>query len=254
MKLLAILLLASSCLFSQTIEDKEFNFTAGINPYIFTPNLVNELNSLNITEDATIYQNKQNTSEIYFLTTYNTLSCWNISVGISYSKLTYNYSNFIRLNKAGGGQTPPNHYFARMSNSFRHKNELQLNLIGLKLQTSYSINEKNSISFGLDFSKIINYSFQNELLGISNDANITITEIEGGFISDKSILLIPEVFGETKLYKNLSLTYGAKLRFWGREKTFYELSYKNYDFMLLDYKLSSRQLGFFIGLNYQFNK
>ena len=69
--------------------------------------------------------------------------------------------------------------------------------------------------------------------------------------------IIPEIRVLSKLRNNLFLNYGFKLRFWKGKENLYELKiqtdsngFKNQT--LLDYQINTRQIGFFIGLNYQF--
>ena len=133
------------------------------------------------------------------------------------------------------------------------KNKIKTSYIGLKLQTSYEFNNNNSLNLGLDFLNLMAVEFKNELSGTIGNENIIISEVPGEFYKEKGIILLPEIYMETTLFRGLNLTYGAKMRFWGNKtKNFYGLSYKYYDYQVIDYQLSSRNFGLFVGLNYQF--
>lgn len=252
MRIIILFLLISNSVLSQTKEESKFLVSIGTNPFIHSPKFITDLNHEIQGEEVVFSKSNQLSSEFYLIGNFQLTKKWGIGFGFSYIQTNYNFSNYIETSE-WQSNIPQDSYLARLGNSVGFSNKLKANYLGIKFQSSHIINKTNSLKIGLDFQKLSKGKFKNDLSGTRGDENIEIREESGEFFKSGGIIFVPEIFMQTQLYKNLNLTYGAKMRFWNNKtKNFYELSYQHYDYTVIDYKISTRNFGFFIGFNYQF--
>jgi long-subunit fatty acid transport protein len=254
MRVLFLLLILSNYVLAQTKENSKFSVSLGANPFILAPKFITDLNFENQGEEVVFNKSDQLSSEIYLTSCYNLNKKWKVGLGLSYIQTNYKYRNYIETSE-WQRDIPQDSYYDRLGNSIEFSNDLKSIYLGLKLQIAYSLNETNLITVGLDLQKFTSGKFENDLSGIRGDENVEIREVPGAFYQNKGVIVVPEIFMTTRLYKNLNFTCGAKMRFWNNKtKNLYELSYQHYDYTVIDFKISTRNFGFFIGLNYQFQK
>lgn len=173
-------------------------------------------------------------------------------LGFSYKNYSYSYNSSFEIFDPTFENSNN-----KLHNNVYHKNSLNINAIGIRGIIRKRLLPSTSISLIIEFNK-----------PISVKSNTTISDDDFGTInysyketlspSIKSIehYIIPELNFNTKIYKNLFLNYGFKMRFWRGKESLYTFKIKTKnepdEYTLLDYRINTRQVGFYLGLNYQF--
>jgi hypothetical protein len=143
---------------------------------------------------------------------------------------------------------------------YYYKNNININALGIRGLVRINFMKSTSITFVLEFNKPISVKSAYTI----KDGNFGTLDYEYNEKLNPNIMsidhyIIPELNFNTRLHEKLFLHYGFKLRFWKGKENLYEFKihtdnggFENYT--LLDYQINTRQIGFFIGLNYQFQK
>jgi len=174
-------------------------------------------------------------------------------IGASYKTYKYSFnSSFQRF--------PPtlldteNNYDSR----FLYQNKLVIKALGLRGLVNMKIFNSTSMSVILEFNKPISAK---TLVPINegNFGSVIYNYNERLSQNIKSIkhYIVPELNFKTKIHENIFLNYGFKLKFWKGKEYLYELNIHTNnngfeEYTLLDYKIDTRQIGFYCGLNYKF--
>ena len=177
---------------------------------------------------------------------------WKFGLGASYKNYSYSYNSSFELFSPTFENSKN-----KLHNNVYHKNSLSINAIGIRGIVRKNLFSSTTISFIIEFNKPIlvktNRTIDDEDFGT---INYSYNEILSPHIKSINHYIIPELNFNTKIYKNLFLNYGFKMRFWkGKESLYkFEIKTKNEpeEYTLFDYQINTRQLGFYLGLNYQF--
>lgn len=148
---------------------------------------------------------------------------------------------------------------------------IKLNAVGLRFISSYKLTPETKVSFLLEINKPYkkessvehdnNYSIF-KLAIFSNGevverSEIVIREHESSDMLKSYNYIVPEVNFQTKIYKNLALYYGMKLKLWNIYDLYSVNVWGYYDINddsapLFESKISTKQFTFNFGLIYDF--
>ena len=108
----------------------------------------------------------------------------------------------------------------------------------------------------LEFNKPLSIKYKNPLQSRFGVNGYIFSENASHNIESIGHYIIPELNFNTAIYKGLSLFYGFKLKLWSDGNNLYEFQIRHEDshesYKIFDYRIDSRQVGFFLGLNYNF--
>lgn len=190
-------------------------------------------------------------SEFGFNVLYRYASKTKIGLGFSHRNFRYSTGTYFALNEIRSGDDIT-------SVGIEHENSFNINTVGIRALINFELGEKGTttMSVGLELNKPYRFSYSNPVLqdntlGLNG---FTYNEKFSTDIEKMKFYFIPEVNFSTQIYKNLALSYGMKLKFWGKENLYeldiYETGHEK--FPSFSYEIDTRQLALFVGLTYTF--
>tara|TARA_B110001469_G_C9642189_1_gene323263 strand:+ start:2764 stop:3555 length:792 start_codon:yes stop_codon:yes gene_type:complete len=176
-----------------------------------------------------------------------------IKVGLGMSYKNYTYEVGVIFDKENRVVLSNNRVGIKHENSFTTK------ALGLRGLVNFNLSEKlnTNVSFILEFGKPISFNYTNSYLEDSTYymADYRFQETFHKGIKKMDFYIIPEIHFSTEISHNIALSYGMKLKFWSKEYLYRLEIYEKKEprFPVFKYEIDTRQLAFFVGLNYTFN-
>tara|TARA_B110000114_G_scaffold162930_1_gene181330 strand:- start:411 stop:1133 length:723 start_codon:yes stop_codon:yes gene_type:complete len=207
------------------------------------------------TIDYRVYLHEKFTvnQEVGFNFIFSKNEIWKFGIGSSYKNYSYSFNSVFQISSP---------IYENSSNqllrTINHNNSLNINAIGFRGIVRRNLFSSTTMSLIIEFNKPISVKTNTTIVDEDfGTINYGYNERLSPNIKSMDHYIIPELNFNTKIYTNLFLNYGFKMRFWrGKESLYtFEIETKNEPdkYTLLDYRINTRQLGFYLGLNYQFN-
>lgn len=175
-----------------------------------------------------------------------------IRVGVGLSYKTYNYKMGVLFDT----WDDLNVFGDRVAD--KYENTLRIKAMGFRGIIDFYLTEKykTRLAIILEFNKPLSYDFTNPVIAEGGYGDVDYRFLETTSQNKLNIdhYITPEIHFSTEIVHNIAVSYGMKLRFWGNEDLYTlqvaENSRPNEP--LFDYRIDSRNLAFFVGLNYTF--
>lgn len=251
----AILIIILASILNEGLTQRNSNFSIDI----FALPVVAPMNNLNdqylVKSDSRISLLDKYVTSSEFGLGVNYTYTEKITFGLGVSHKRYNYQIGTYFDILNGANTADDN---TSMGAIRYENSFALKAIGIRALASFKLGERQhtKLSLVLEINKPYDFSYSNNLLQRGNlrVSNFVYNETFSDEIKSIKHYIIPEIHFSTQIYKNLALTYGMKLKFWGKENLYeldiYETGHEK--FPSFSYEIDTRQLALFVGLTYTF--